>query len=636
MSIARKITSGASGSGGSGGYVDDVFSTYLYKGNGFSGNPNPNLQVVANGINLDDKGGLVWIKNRNAYTDHQLQTTDAGYALSSNSSAAAVGNQIFEATPDGFNLLTRNPLWNALDEDYASWTFAKQEGFFDIVTYSGDGVAGRQIPHNLGSTPGMIIVKSTTRVDSWAVYHRSMGNQFELRLDKDFAKDDDIKYWNYTDPTDTVFTVGTDSQVNGAGEEYVAYLFAHDAQEFGPNGDESIIKCGLFSASNYNVEEDLGWEPQWLLFKESTGVNDWKLIDNMRGSAEPQALLYPNEPDAEVQSGTVVEFTSRGFVQTAFAGSNEGIYMAIRRPNKPAEEFEPDKLFVTVDQGNPAAVSPRWISGFPVDMAFSRILNGIDSTSIVSRLTGPNYLQTNSEAAEVADTNITFDYPDGFHEFFYSSAYQAWMFRRAPGFFDVVVYTGDGTANRQVPHNLGATPQMVWYKVRDRAYGWTVYTEVAGPANFMVLNDSQPAYGIADMFPLEPTADTLELGDSSFVNGNLLQEYVAYLWASAPGICDIGSYTGTGANLNIDCGFTNGARFVLIKRTDPPGGDWYYWDTLRGITAGDDPYLLLNLDSAEVENRDYLDPLSSGFTVKATAPSDLNASGGNYLYMAIA
>ena len=35
------------------------------------------------------------------------------------------------------------------------------------------------------------------------------------------------------------------------------------------------------------------------------------------------------------------------------------------------------------------------------------------------------------------------------------------------------------------------------------------------------------------------------------------------------GISKVGSYTGNGAdNRTIDCGFTSGARFVIIKRTD--------------------------------------------------------------------
>jgi hypothetical protein len=108
------------------------------------------------------------------------------------------------------------------------------------------------------------------------------------------------------------------------------------------------------------------------------------------------------------------------------------------------------------------------------------------------------------------------------------------------------------------------------------------------------------------------------------------------LWATVAGISKVGSYTGTGSDLNVDCGFSAGARFVLIKRTDASSDGWYVFDSERGIVAGDDPYFLLNSSAAQVTNTDYIDPLSSGFTVTSSAPAALNASSGNYIFLAIA
>jgi hypothetical protein len=110
---------------------------------------------------------------------------------------------------------------------------------------------------------------------------------------------------------------------------------------------------------------------------------------------------------------------------------------------------------------------------------------------------------------------------------------------------------------------------------------------------------------------------------------------IAYLFATLAGVSKVGSYTGTGADLNVDCGFSAGARFILIKRADSTG-DWYVYDSARGIVAGNDPYLLLNSTDAEVTGTDYIDPLSSGFTVTSSAPAALNASGGTYIFLAIA
>jgi len=113
------------------------------------------------------------------------------------------------------------------------------------------------------------------------------------------------------------------------------------------------------------------------------------------------------------------------------------------------------------------------------------------------------------------------------------------------------------------------------------------------------------------------------------------ETYLNYLFATCAGVSKVGSYTGTGTTLQIDCGFTAGARFVLIKRTNTTG-DWYVWDSARGIIAGNDPYLLLNSTAAEVTSTDYIDTYSAGFEISSTAPAAINASGGTFVFLAIA
>jgi hypothetical protein len=107
------------------------------------------------------------------------------------------------------------------------------------------------------------------------------------------------------------------------------------------------------------------------------------------------------------------------------------------------------------------------------------------------------------------------------------------------------------------------------------------------------------------------------------------------MFATCPGVSKVGTYTGTGTTQQINCGFSAGARLVLIKRTDSTGG-WYVWDSARGIVAGDDPYLLLNSTAAEVTNTDYVDTYSAGFEISSTAPADINANGGAFIFLAIA
>ena len=96
----------------------------------------------------------------------------------------------------------------------------------------------------------------------------------------------------------------------------------------------------------------------------------------------------------------------------------------------------------------------------------------------------------------------------------------------------------------------------------------------------------------------------------------------------------LGSYTGNGTNQTIDCGFSAGAKFVLIKRTDSTG-DWFLWDSVRGIVAGNDPHFSLNTTAAEVTTDDSIDPDSSGFIVNQVAATNVNVSSATYIYYAV-
>ena len=163
---------------------------------------------------------------------------------------------------------------------------------------------------------------------------------------------------------------------------------------------------------------------------------------------------------------------------------------------------------------------------------------------------------------------------------------------------------------------------------------WTVYTSTTGNTAALILNYSVSVFSgdINYWNNTSPTATQFTVGLYGTVNGSA-RTYVAYLFATCPGVSKVGSYTGTGATQTIDCGFTGGARFVLIKRTDSTG-DWYVWDTARGMVSGTDPSLLLNSTAAEV-NANSVYTTGVGFQIVSTA-AGINASGGSYIYLAIA
>jgi hypothetical protein len=124
------------------------------------------------------------------------------------------------------------------------------------------------------------------------------------------------------------------------------------------------------------------------------------------------------------------------------------------------------------------------------------------------------------------------------------------------------------------------------------------------------------------------------LGTAGEVNTSTAT-YVAYLFATVAGVSKVGSYTGNGSNQTINCGFTGGARFILIKRTDSTG-DWYVWDTARGIVSGNDPHLSLNSITTEVTTDDSVDTDSSGFIVNQLSATNINVNAATYIFLAIA
>ena len=172
-------------------------------------------------------------------------------------------------------------------------------------------------------------------------------------------------------------------------------------------------------------------------------------------------------------------------------------------------------------------------------------------------------------------------------------------------------------------------------KRRNDTQNWVVYHSLVGAGKYYNLNTTSGASTLSTVWGgVAPTSTQFTVGNSTTVNFNG-DSYITYLFATLAGISKVGSYTGTGSNVDVDCGFSAGARFILIKRSDSTG-DWYVYDSARGIVAGNDPYFLLNSTAAEATGTDYIDPLSSGFTVTSSAPAGLNASGGSYIFLAIA
>jgi len=635
------IVMGAAGASGPATFIEDVFSTWLYTGNG-------STQTITNGIDLSGKGGLVWAKERSATgTWHQLRDTNRGgnkEIYSNDTAAQGTSSGAYTFLSNGYTIGGNDDI-NLNTKTYASWTFREQPKFFDIVTYTGNGVA-RTIAHNLGSVPGCIIIKDLDYTDRWYVYHRSLGATKNLALNETSAQDTNADVWNNTEPTSSVFTLGDWGQVNRSGYNYVAYLFAHDAGGFGATGTDNVISCGSYVGNGGTQSITLGYEPQWLLIKKSNGIGNWFLMDNMRGlyaAAVSGAVLFPNNSNAENATYGDANVNSTGFTALGGVFNNTGdtyIYIAIRRPMKtPTTGTE---VFAPITTSNDSTVST---TNFVTDsiFSFSRAGTAYNATWW-DRLRGATIaLQTSNTGAEASfggtnqmfQSNTTFGpctlYGSGTNVIQYAM-------RRAPGFFDVVCYTGNDTP-RNINHNLTVAPELMIIKNRSSAINWQVSGSVLGSAtdDYMILNLTN-AKGSQPNIYATPTSTTFGIGTyNPGASGYNLNgaNYVAYLFASIAGVSKVGSYTGNGSSQTINCGFTSGARFFLVKATSTTGS-WWTYDSARGIVSSNDPALQLNSTAAEVTSADAVDADSSGIIVNQEATCSINASGVSYIFLSIA
>jgi hypothetical protein len=597
------------------------------------------------------EGGLVWIKDRLTTRDHMLNDTERGAdkSLSTNRTGTAFLNYgaVTSFNSNGFSIGAESAV-NASGTDLTSWTFRKAPKFFDVVTYTGTGSA-QSISHNLGSVPGMIVVKRTDNTSDWNVYHREShnfpANNF-LRMNLTNAIDADFDIWNATVPTDAVFSVGSSTKTNVSGATYVAYLFAHNDGDggFGPDGDADIIKCGSWTtAGTGSPEVNLGFEPQWIMFKRTDGTGDWRIYDTMRGwlgsdQASNAQWLKPNTSDAESTLSNSLYVTPTGFVSTGIGSGTDYIYIAIRRGPMGIPESATEVFDVVTRTGDATVRSTVPVDISVVDSVLNLTRSGGEAQCLGSRIAGNTYMFTNTTQAELTPPRIYWDYSDSFawddtNGNLSGSTYVDYAFKRAPNFFDVVAYDGNGST-QTINHNLGVVPEMIVTKKRTGGTAsWAVVLSALNSGLGYLKLDSTDQLA-ATTYNVHPNrgATTYDCNADGLTNASG-STYIAYLFASLDGVSKVGSYTGNGSTQNIDCGFSSGARFVLIKGSTV-AINWYVFDTERGIVSGNDAELYLDTTNAEATNRDLIDPYSSGFSL--TGNGVTNVSGETYIFYAIA
>ena len=204
--------------------------------------------------------------------------------------------------------------------------------------------------------------------------------------------------------------------------------------------------------------------------------------------------------------------------------------------------------------------------------------------------------------------------------------------------FSIVSYTGTG-ANATVGTGLGSVPAMIMIKNLGSTDSWMVYhknsnatpedyilqlnTNIAATDNNTVWNDTAP------------TSSVFSIGTDAGVNGNGAN-YIAYCFAEKVGYSKFGSYSGNG---NVDGNFlyTGMKPSLFIHKRVDTTGNWGMFDNKRSTSDGNNVInKWLNPDLYNVEGSSStamnVDFVSNGVKIREDN-GDLNASGGNYVYM---
>ena len=328
--------------------IDDptlYFNTKLYTGNGSTN------AITGVGFQPD----FVWIKSRNDARNHALQDSVRGatkYLYSNLTDAEGTASTTLQSfDTDGFTLGTATS-WNRDTYPFVSWNWhtgatassntdgsitstvsANTTSGFSIVSYTGSGSV-TSFGHGLGVAPSMVIIKNRDDTDNWTVFHLGINSgQGYIYLNSNaLAVTGSSRRYRYGDDSDgklpdsSKVYLGTASDVNQSGEDYIAYCFAEK---------KGFSKFGSYTGngSTDGTFVYTGFKPAFVMFKNTETTANWGMIDNKRDDDNVvKARLFPNLSDTESSSFDICDFTAQGFklrtTDSQFNSSHKIIYMS--------------------------------------------------------------------------------------------------------------------------------------------------------------------------------------------------------------------------------------------------------------------------------------------------------------------
>jgi hypothetical protein len=682
---------GAGGGAGS-GQINSSGDTYLYLA--IAANPDEESPTLSSSFNMRTYTGSeltrsitgagfapnwIWIKERTSTSNHvvfdtmrgadnQLYITTTGAESENNATISSFDS-------DGWTMDNGLAI-NDDTEDYISWlwkaddneptintngsttstTSVNSNAGFSIVSFTGTG-SNATVGHGLSQAPDWIIFKNRDASTSWLVYHQGLGNEKALYLESTSSPTDSASFFQDTDPTSTVFSVGVHSDPNGNTHRIIAYCF-HDVAGYSKFGSYT----GNGSAGQAITT---GFKPDFILIRSTVGTDNWRLYDTRRGIKEG-GYLEPNRSDTDDTSNAPsLTITSTGFTITAGgvtngdnANGNLYLYMAFAK-NVPMNTTLAKSFGIATWTGNDNNTRAITGLGFRPDFVWIKRRNSSEPHALYDSLRGENkQLESNSNGAQAINSTQYMGLPsfdaDGFSvgnnggTNRASNTYVGWAWKAGNTWesnidgtieslvnantangFSIVKYTATGGSVKTVGHGLSSAPELIIAKVTNQSYDWLVYHSSLGNDVGLQLHSNAAAADNSFMDDTSPTSSVFTVKNGNNLNYADGNEIIAYCWHSVSGFSKFGSYTGNSSTQSITgVGFQ--PDWLMIKQTNATNS-WRIFDSTRGLTSPQT--LFADLNSQEDSESNTVSSFDSdGFTMGSQ--QGVNDNGDTYIYMA--
>ncbi len=642
------------------GVSDTAFAANVY--DGIASTP----IKVQNGLDLQNDGGMVIIKKRNTTTNGSPKFiwTDHGAMKSmvaDNTPAMVSDNPLASFDTDGFTVSSSNTFTNGANTSYSAYSFKNADNFF--LTKTRVHTAGTEDTIDFSSlgTIGMVLVVNTSVAQNRMVWHKNLSSGMLIS-------------WEGKNPqaTNALFTVsGTNVVLNSSATSgtYQISAWADHTGMDNVNGVPPTIAMGVYMGNGSTTiprELNLGWEPQFILIKSLTSASGWVALDTARSivsySLSNTSIEYLGQNTTEAMTACDgVHPKGIRFIGTSMdtnSNSVSYIYMAIRRPVlKPtaASDIFNTYLYTGTNTNNRflgTGIRPDWIlmrrrdvagSGYGGYLSALRqwgtyfIRTGVQQFVLSTSATGLDQQLLSSEwASPMSDKGIYVGNAQGttattsvnVNANTTTNNHHILAFSRRPGFFETVVYKGNGTHPQAISHGLGVAPQLMIVHDVDSPGNIVYYSSIYGPAYVGFLDTGSNLMTGSDWADTWPTNDTFYVGNNTTnKSGN---KYQALLFSSCPGVSYIGYYTGTGSAVSVTVPtFTTGVRAVILFGISG-STRWPIFTTTMGNTG------VWMTATSPGEFTSSTSTVLSGNTFTVPVESNAVTSGYTYGYLAIA